>query len=835
VSDPLARFARVSPSRGGDYAGNMRALFSPSVRGRAAALRLVAICFCVLGTFVLLAAPQSRSIYHGNWIDLNKNGRMDPYEDPSVPVETRVDNLLSQMTVEEKTAQMATLYGYGRVLMDELPTPQWKQAVWKDGIANIDEHLNGVVNAGVPKSKLAVPYSTHAESINTVQRFFIEETRLGIPVDFTNEGIRGLAHPRATSFPSQLGVASAWDRALVDDIGHITGKEARILGYTNVYSPILDLPRDPRWGRTVEAYSEDPYLTAELGRHQVRAIQAEHVVSTPKHFAVYSVPKGGRDGTARTDPEITPRELEMIYLPPFKAVFQDAGALGTMSSYNDYDGVPITGSSYFLTDILRTRWGFKGYVVSDSAAVEFLQTKHKVAEDYLDAVRQVVMAGLNVRTAFMPPESYIDPLRELVKTGRLPISVVDSRVRDVLRVKFWLGLFDQPYVPQPSEADRIVRNPQHLQVALRAAHESIVLLKNQGNVLPLRKDLKSILVTGPNATEVENSQSRYGPSDLSVVSVLEGIRQKLGAGVQVQYTKGSEFVDAGFPDTEIVPVPPTEREQAEIDKARNMARQVDAVVVVLGENSDLVGESKSRTSLELTGFQLKLVQAVHEAGKPTVVALLNGRPLTINWIDRNVPAIVEAWFQGEYCGTAIADVLFGDYNPSGKLPITFPKSVGQIPLNFPYKRGSQIPTSGLNNQEKKVLVNGPLYAFGHGLSYTTYVYSNLQVTPATQDRTGSIEVSLDVENTGSRAGDEIVQLYLSPDVTSIVYYDAVLRGFERVSLKSGEKTRVRFKLNPQDLMILNRDMQWVVEPGRFQVLVGASSEDIRLRGSFNIR
>jgi beta-glucosidase len=798
---------------------------------------LISLFLCALGVFVFVLAgsPQSGSIYHGNWIDLNKNGRIDRYEDPSAPVESRIDDLLSQMNIEEKTAQMATLYGYGRVLKDELPTPGWKQAVWKDGIGNIDEHLNGVVNAGVTKSKLSLPYSTHADSINKVQRFFIEETRLGIPVDFTNEGIRGVAHPRATSFPSQLGVASAWDRTLVDEIGHITGKEARILGYTNIYSPILDLPRDPRWGRTVEAYSEDPYLTAELGRHQVRAIQAEHVVSTVKHFAVYSVPKGGRDGTARTDPEITPRELEMIYLQPFKAAVQDAGALGTMSSYNDYDGVPITGSSYFLTDILRGRWGFRGYVVSDSAAVEFLETKHKVAADYLEAVRQVVMAGLNVRTDFKPPETYIVPLRELVKTGRLPISVVDSRVRDILRVKFWLGLFDQPYVSQPAEADRIVRNPQHLQVALRAAHESIVLLRNQGNVLPLRKDLKSVLVTGPNAAEVENSQSRYGPSDLSVVSVLEGIRQKVGPGVQVQYTKGSEFVDAAFPDSEIVPVPPDQREQAEIDKARNMAGQVDAAIVVLGENSDLVGESKSRTSLELTGFQLRLVQAVHEAGKPTVVVLLNGRPLTINWIDRNIPAVVEAWFQGEYCGTAIADVLFGDYNPSGKLPITFPKSVGQIPLTFPFKRGSQIPTSALNSQEKKVLVNGPLYPFGYGLSYTTYAYSGLQITPNAQDRTGTIEASFDVENTGARAGDEIVQLYLSPAVTSIVYYDSVLRGFERVSLKPGEKTRVRFTLTPEDLMILNRDMQWVVEPGRFDVRIGASSEDIRLRGSFNIR
>lgn len=784
---------------------------------------------------VFQVSSQVGGIYHGTWIDLNKNGQMDPYEDPKAPTDRRIEDLLSQMNLEEKTAQMATLYGYSRVLKDELPTPQWKQSIWKDGIGNIDEHLNGVLGNGFPKTRLALPFSLHAESINTVQRFFIEQTRLGIPVDFTNEGIRGLAHPRATSFPAELGVASAWDRTLVDEIGRITAKEARALGYTNVYSPILDLPRDPRWGRTVESYSEDPYLTAELGKHQVKAIQAEHVVSTPKHFAVYSVPKGGRDGTARTDPEITPRELEQIYLPAFRAAFQDAGALGTMSSYNEYDGVPVTGSSYFLIDILRKRWGFRGYVVSDSAAVEFLETKHKVAEDYPEAVRQAAVAGLNIRTGFTQPDVYINPLRELVRSGRLPMSIVDDRVRDILRVKFWLGLFDQPYVANPKEADTVVRNPQHLEVAQRAARESIVLLKNQGNVLPLRKDLKSILVTGPAAADIDTSISRYGPSELSVVTVLDGIRQKLGPGVQVQYTKGSDFVDGAFPESEIIPVPPNAAEQAELDKARSMAKTVDAAVVVLGENNVLVGESRSRTNLDLTGFQLKLVQAVHEAGKPTVVALINGRPLTINWIDKNVPAIVEGWFGNEFVGTAIADVLFGDYNPSGKLPVTFPKSVGQIPYNFPFKRGSQVRTENLNAQEKKSMVNGALYPFGYGLSYTTFRYSDLQIAPTIQKPDGTIQVSVDVENTGKRAGDEIVQMYLSDEVTSVVYYDSVLRGFERVALKPGEKKRVQFTLTPQDLMLLDRDMKWVVEPGRFQILIGASSEDIRLRGGFEIR
>jgi beta-glucosidase len=545
------------------------------------------------------------------------------------------------------------------------------------------------------------------------------------------------------------------------------------------------------------------------------------------------VPKGGRDGTARTDPQVTQRELEMIYLPPFKAAFQDAGAMGVMSSFNDYDGIPITGSPLFLTDILRKRWGFKGYVVSDSRAVEFLETKHRVAADYLEAVRQAVVAGLNIRTDFTMPDVYINAVRTLVRTGKLPIAVVDDRVRDVLRVKFWEGLFDLPYVPDPKEADRIVRSAAHLEVARRAALESIVMLKNDG-ALPLRKDLRSILVTGPNAAETRNSISRYGPSKIPVVSVLDGIRAKVGPSVHVTYTKGCEFVDATFPESEVLPVQPTAQEQAEIDKARDLAREVDAAIVVLGESDDLVGESRSRTSLDLPGHQLRLVQAVHEAGKPTIVVLLNGRPLTINWVDRNASAVLEGWFQGEFCGTAIADVLFGDYNPSGKLPLTFPRTVGQIPYNFPFKRGSQVPTDQLNAQEKKTLVNGALYPFGHGLSYTSFRYSNLEITPTTQTPDGEVRIALDVENSGQFAGDEIIQLYISPQVTSIAYYDKVLRGFERVSLRPGERKRVHFKVRPDDLMLLDRDMRWTVESGRYDVLVGASSEDIRVRGTFDI-
>jgi beta-glucosidase len=784
---------------------------------------------------LLLATLAGASIYHDSWIDLNKNGRMDAYEDRRRPTEERVEDLLHQMSLEEKSCQLATLYGYGRVLADELPTAEWKNRIWKDGIANIDEHLNSIARNPKSHSSLSYPYSKHASAINQVQRFFIEETRLGIPVDFTNEGIRGLCHDRATSFPSQLGLASSWDVSLVEAVGKVTGVEARALGYTNVYSPILDLPRDPRWGRTVECYSEDPYLTATLGRTMVEALQHQHVVSTPKHFAVYSVPKGGRDGSVRTDPEVTAREVETLYLAPFRAAIQDAGALGVMSSYNDYDGVPITGSPYFLTDVLRRRWGFKGYVVSDSKAVEFIETKHHVARDYADAVRQAVVAGLNVRTEFTEPDVYIGAVRELVRDGRLPIATVDDRVRDVLRVKLWLGLFDEPYNPRPETADTLVRTKEHLDIALRAARESIVLLKNDADVLPLKKAYKKILVTGPGAAETESSVSRYGPSNLPVVSVLEGIRKKVGAGVDILYTKGCEFADRNFPESEIVPVAPDAAEQAEIDKAGTLAAQADAAVVVLGENEELVGESRSRTSLELPGFQERLVEAVHASGKPTIVVLTNGRPLSINWIQKHVPAVVEAWFQGELGGVAVADVLFGDYAPTGKLPITFPKSVGQIPLNFPYKRGSQVDDRDLSASERKTGVNGPLYAFGHGLSYTRFTYGDLAVTPQTAPGAAAIKVTFTVQNAGDRAGDEIAQLYVSQRTSSVVTYASVLRGFARVSLQPGEKKTVTLTLTGRDLEILNREGKWTVEPGPFDVLVGSSSVDIRLRGGFEVK
>ena len=458
---------------------------------------------------------------------------------------------------------MATLYGYHRVLKDYLPTTQWRTALWKDGVANIDEHLNGYpyFKTKVPGVAYLWPPSKHAWALNEVQRFFIEDTRLGIPAEFTDEGIRGVEHYKATCFPTQLGLGQTWDRALIRKVGEITGQEARALGYDNVYAPIMDVLRDPRWGRCLESYGEDPFLVSELGIQMVKGMQSQGIVSTMKHFCIYSNNKGAREGYARTDPHLALRDTEMIHLWPYERVIREANPLGVMSSYNDYDGVPITGSHYYLTDVLRTRFGFKGYVVSDSDAVEYLFKKHHVAKDYKDAVRQAIMAGLNVRTTFTPPEVYVQPLRELVKEGAVPMSVLDSRVRDVLRVKMWEGLFNRPYRPF-TNSDAVVLSAANRAVALQASRECLVLLKNENGLLPLDASrIKTIALCGPNADDPDYARNHYGPNDDDVVTVRQALSERFAGKAQVLYTKGCDFFDAKWPDTEIMREPPTPQEQ----------------------------------------------------------------------------------------------------------------------------------------------------------------------------------------------------------------------------------------------------------------------------------
>lgn len=776
------------------------------------------------------------SMYHEGWIDFNKNGRKDVFEDPTQPLEKRVQDLLGQMTVDEKTCQLATLYGYRRVLKDPLPTPEWKNEIWKDGIANIDEMHNGVEHSGDRDNPhVATPEAT-AKALNQVQHWFVEQTRLGIPVEFTNEGIRGANYRKSVNFPANIALGATWDTNLITRIGNVVARESKAVGYRNVYAPILDLARDPRWGRVVECYGEDPYLVGEIGLCMTRSIQSHGLVSTAKHFAVYSEPKGGRDGNARTDPHVSPREMEMLHLRPWEKVVKEGKLLGVMSSYNDYDGIPVSGDSSFLIDRLRGKWGFRGYVVSDSNAVEYLHNKHHVAASPDEAAAMYLREGGNVRTAFKPPETFILPVRREITAGKLSMEVIDSRVSDVLRVKFLEGLFDKPYVDADDANDQ-VGQPDSKAVALEAARESLVLLKNEKGVLPLDRKIKKLLVCGPTADNPDTCFDRYGSNGGEVITPLQGIRKFLKpSGTEVVYAKGCNATDKRWPESEIYPEPPSEAEAAGIKDAVEKATKVDAVVVFLGDSNDTIGESKSRTSLDLPGYQNDLVRALLATGKPVVAVLLTGKPASVNFINRHVPAVLEAWFPGESGGTAIAEALFGDFNPGGKLPVTFPKTVGQIPFNFPFKPASQasqskvIDPNGFGNS----MAEGALYPFGHGLSYTTFGYSDLAVSPAAIPVGGEVSVSCRVTNNGSREGDEVVQLYFHQEHTSVTTYEMNLCGFQRVHLKAGESKEVRFTIPSSALEIIGRGGKREVEPGAFQIMIGSSSEDLRLRGSFQV-
>lgn len=780
------------------------------------------IVFLLLMAAAVTSQAQNKAIYKKGWIDFNKNGKKDVYEDPEADLEARVQDLIGQMNMDEKTAQLATLYGSGRVLKDSLPTPEWKNAIWRDGIGNIDEEHNGL---GDFKSQFSYPYEKHVDAITTIQRWFVENTRLGIPVDFTNEGIRGLAHDRATSFPADCGQGATWDKELIYNIGKAEAEEARALGYTNIYAPILDLSQDPRWGRVVETYGEDPYLVGQLGKQMVLGLQENGVVSTLKHFAVYSVPVGGRDGGTRTDPHVAPREMRTLYLEPFRVAVEEGHALGVMSSYNDYDGVPITGSPYFLTSILRQQWGFRGYVVTDSGALEHLFNKHRVAESNVDAVAQAINAGANIRTNFTDPDKYLNPLREAVATAKISEETINKRVADVLRVKMKMGLFDNPYTGNKKQVEKIVHSQEHQDLSLRATLESIVLLKNENNMLPLNDGFKKVAVIGPNANDTKELICRYGPQNIDIVTVYEGIKKRL-PNTEVVYKKGSEIVSEHFPEDELMDFDMSDSAKELLDEALLEVNSSDITVLVLGGSEVTVREERSRTSLDLPKSQQALLEAVCATGKPVVLVLIDGRASSINYAQKNVPAILHTWFPSEFGGDAVAKVLFGDYNPGGKLAVTFPKSVGQIPYAFPFKPGSQASAN--------TYVSGALYPFGYGLSYTSFEYSDLKISPEKQGLAGQITVSCKVKNTGSRKGDEVVQLYIHDDYSSVITYTKVLRGFERLTLEPGEEKEVTFQLGPHELGLWDIHNEFTVEAGSFKVMVGSSSEDIRLKGTFEI-
>ena len=769
------------------------------------------------------AFAQNSDIYKDGWIDHNKNGIKDIYEDPTQSTDKRVKDLLKQMTLDEKTMQVTTLYGYGRVLMDELPTDEWKNEIWKDGIGNIDEHINGYSNKFGKININSFPYSDHAKAMNKVQKWFIEETRLGVPADMTNEAMYGVKHEKSTMVSGPIGRASAWDLDMEYRIGEMYAKEARALGYTNIYAPMLGVARIPTWARVAQTYGEDPFLVGQMGKQMILGLQDNNVASSPKHYLGYSIPLGGRDGNSRVDPQIPLRDFYNLIAEPWRVGAVEAKMMGLMVAYTDYDGEPIIDSEYWLTKVLRDQWGFDGYTVSDSDALEYLHVKHMTVNSYEEGIANAFKAGLNMRTTFTEPEVFTIPLRNAVKSGLLPMDDLDKRVSEVLSIKFRLGLFDKPYVEDEMLADKVVKSEKHKALALESARKSMVLLKNKEHTLPLHRNIvKSIALIGPLAdSEHDMNPTMYSGINQDPITVKEGLIELLkDTDIKIKYTQGCEATDANFPESDILSFPITVDEQKGIDEAVELAKNSDVAILVLGDNLKSQGESRSRISLKLPGYQQELLEAVQETGTPVILVLFNGRPIQLNWADKNVNAILESWIAGEYAGQAIAETLFGDNNPSGKLPITFPKHVGQMVQAFPRKPGA--------DGDGHARVNGDLYSFGYGLSYTNFEYSKLKVIKEIVDGEEIFKVSCKVKNTGWVDGTEVVQLYVRDEVGSVITYELNLRGFKRVDLKRKKSAIVKFVIKPSDLGLYNRNYDFVTEKGEFTISIGSSSQDIRL-------
>lgn len=734
------------------------------------------------------------------------------YKDASLPIDDRVTDLLKRMTLEEKVDQITTGWESRMEVIDPTGTYTSEQA------------RKIILNEWGEEMK--VTPRQYAILRNGVQRYLREKTRLGIPAMFYSESLHGLMEYGSTSFPQALGLASTWDPALVKRVFTAAGDEAGSRGVGQVYSPVLDIARDPRWGRTEETYGEDPYLVSRMGVAAIEGLQGDdfligrhHVLATAKHFAVHGQPEGG---TNTAPGNYSERVIRENFLVPFQAAVEEARVGSVMASYNEIDGVPSHINHWLLDRVLRQEWGFKGYVTSDADAVEMLVNTHHVANDYADAARLALDAGVDYDLELSNGGAYMTLVHQ-VKQGLVPESEIDTAVARVLRTKFRLGLFENPFV-DPDYAERITNREEHRKLATEAAEKVLVLLKNEKNLLPLDlQKLKTIAVIGPNAADVHLGGYSRDPGQ--GVSVLDGIRARVGNKATVLYAEGCRITSApqGYRGSWFDPVelidPKTQT--ASIQAAVEAARKADVAILVVGENESTNREAGEdhrgdRDSLDLLGAQNDLVKAVVETGTPTVVLLLNGRPLSINYIAGNVPAVLEGWYLGEEGGTGAAAVLFGDVNPGGKLPITFPHTVGDLPDFYNHKPSA--------NVDYAFSTRKPLFAFGFGLSYATFHFDNLRVEPAQILMGGVAKVSVDVTNTGKREGDEVPQLYVHPKVSSVTQPVMRLVGFERITLKPGEKKTVEFNVTPEILSILNTDMHRMVEPGVFELMVGPSSD-----------
>jgi beta-glucosidase len=717
-------------------------------------------------------------------------------------VDQRADALLAQMTLEEKIGQLTQLF-YGLV---------------PDPVKPEDRIRKGEIGS--------LLFVTDPATINRLQKVAVEESRLHIPLIIGFDVIHGFR----TIFPVPLGMAASWDTALVERAQTVAAREARAVGVHWAFAPMVDIARDPRWGRIVEGAGEDPFLGSAIARAQVRGFQGayvgspDHILACVKHFAGYGAADGGRDYDSSS---ISDAALWNIYLPPFQAAV-DAGAASLMSAYMDLNDVPATANRFLLQEVLRHEWGFRGFVVSDAFSVQGLTT-HGFARDGQDAAFRALTAGVNMD---MGSRTYAMNLPGLVKQGRIQAAAIDDMVRPILAAKIRLGLFEQPYVDE-ARAQQILSAAEHRQAARLAAQRSAVLLRNQGQLLPLNKEkLASIAVIGPLADSQRDMLGSwsFAGDPKAAVTVLQGIRNQVAGRAQVEYARGGEIkrrfpsmFDAFFPTPKAAPLSEAQMTE-EIDKAVDLARRSDVAVLVLGESENMSGEYASRSALDLPGRQQQLLEAVIGTGKPVVLVLINGRPLNLSWAAEHVPAILEAWYPGVAGGDAIADLLFGDATPGGKLPITWPRSAGQIPIYYAHNLTHE-PESAPNFKSRYWdELTSPLYPFGFGLSYTKFAFSNLQLKQSEIQLGQALEVAVDVENNGSRAGDEVVQLYIHQQSGSASRPVRELKGFERIPLAAGEKRTVKFSLSDKELRYWSAaERRWVQDAASFDLWVGADA------------
>jgi len=713
-------------------------------------------------------------------------------------IEQRVDSVLALMNLEEKIGQLVQ-YSGGWDTGTQTSRPR-------------EGHIE-LIRKGKIGSLLNV---FGAEETKKIQKVAVEESRLKIPLIFGLDVIHGF---RAT-FPIPLAEASSWNLSLVEKSARWQAIEASSAGIHWTFNPMVDIARDPRWGRIMEGSGEDPYLGSLMAVARVKGYQGNDlsanntIAACIKHFAGYGGAEGGRDYNTVDFSERTFRE---VYLRPFQAAV-NAGAATLMASFNEVGGVPSSGSNFLQTKILRKEWKFDGFVVSDWNSVGEL-IPHGVAKDLKQAAELGIKAGVDMD---MEANAYYNHLSELVNEGKVSQKIIDESVRRILRIKFRLGLFDDPYKYCEAEREKnTVMSKQIVQATLQSAREAMVLLKNKNNLLPLKKDLKKIAVIGPLANSKDDplgGWSQQGNAN-DVVTVLEGIKNKLGKSTEVNYEEGCTILG---------------EEKNGFAKAVELAKASDVAIVVVGESRNMAGEASSRAKIDLPGIQEDLVEAIQKTGKPVVVVLMNGRPLTIPWIQENVSAVIETWYLGIQAGNAIADVLFGDYNPSGKLPVTFPRYVGQIPIYYNHKNtGRPYNPNDHYTSYYQDLENTPLYPFGFGLSYTTFTYSNLSLNKSNIKKNESLKVSVNVKNSGSVDGAEVVQLYIRDLVGSVTRPVKELKDFSKIFLKAGETKKVEFTITPEKLKFYDINMRFVVEPGGFKVFVGTNSEDVK-EASFSV-